>query len=228
MRPVAALLLLAAALAPAAAQAPVGPPPAGTMEALRRDFPLDHEALSRQLAGKAPDEARRLAYAGIDRFLRAHSSAILAAPGPSLVALEARQGALLRALERQDVRLCAVVGDRGFFGEDALAGPPPPGFDEFGAGLVAAAKAGAGPPRSAPAAATPEDVAAWFAMVARIEPDIPVRQMLGDRALRAASPPEKLCRGAAAMHESAAALSGGAGERMSRTLLRLSIGSAAD
>jgi hypothetical protein len=221
MRILAALLLFATA--PAAAQ-----PPAGMLEALRQDFPLDHEALSRQLAGKAPADARRIAYAGLDQFLRAHRPAILAAPGPVLIALEARQGALLRALEKQDVRLCAVVGDSGFFGQDALAGPPPPGLDEFGAGLIAAAKAGAGGTRASPAPAAAGDVAAWFEMVEKIEPEIPVRAMLGDRTLRAASPPESLCRGAAAMHEAAAALPGEAGERMSRTLLRLSIGSAGD
>ncbi|HEX6376142.1 MAG TPA: hypothetical protein VFZ91_10525 [Allosphingosinicella sp.] len=223
-----AILLVFTAAAPAAAQAPLPGAPVGILDALRRDFPLDYNALARELAGKAPDEARRLAYAAIDRFLRAHSSAILAAPASSLVALEARQGALLRALGKQDVRLCALLGDRGFFGEDALAGPSPPGFDAFGAALIEAAKAGAGPARAAPAPAGPEDFAAWFAMVEKIEPDIPVRAMLGDRALRTASPPDKLCRGAAAMHEAAAALPGGAGERMSRTLLRLSIGAAGD
>lgn len=221
MRILAALLLLSAVPAPAQ-------PPGGTLEALRRDFPVDHEAIAGQLAGKAPDEARRLAYAGLDRFLRAHLGQILSAPGPSLVALEARQGALLRALGRQDVRLCAVIGDRGFFGEEALAGPPPPGLDEFGAALVAAAKAGADAAPAPPAAAAAGDVAAWFAMVEKIEPDVPVRAMLGDRALRAAAPPEQLCRGAAAMHEAAAALPGAPGERMSRTLLRLSIGAAGD
>jgi hypothetical protein len=225
MRLFAAFLLLAAA-APATAQLLAGPP-AGTIEALRRDFPLDHAALVRELEGKAPDEARRLAYAGIERFLRAHSNQILAAPAPLLIALEARQGALLRALEKQDVRLCAVVGDRGLFGDEALAGPPPPGLDDFGAALVEAAKAGAGAAlTAAPAAA--EDVAAWFATVKKIEPGIPVREMLGDRALRAAAPPEQLCRGAAAMHEAAAALPGRAGERMSRTLLRLSMAPAGE
>jgi hypothetical protein len=220
------LLLFGAVLAPAAAQ-PLAGPPTGTLEALRRDFPLDHAALTRELSGKDPDEARRVAYAGLDRFLRGHLNAILAAPGPSLVALEARQGALLRALEKRDVRLCAAVGDRGFFGEEALAGPPPSGLDDFGAGLVAAAKAGAGAARTPPTPVA-ADVAAWFAMIEKIEPDVPVRAMLSDRALRAASSPEKLCRGAAAMHEAAATLPGGQGERMSRTLLRLSIGSAAD
>lgn len=226
MRFLAALLLLGAVPGPVAAQPPAGPP-TGMLEALRREFPLDHAALAAGLAGKNPEEARRAAYAGLDRFLRARLGAILSAPGPSLVALEVRQGALLRALGRQDVGLCAILGDRGFFGQEALSGPAPAGLDEFGAGLIAAAKAGAGAAPAPPPPPAPEDVAAWFAMVEKIEPDIPVRAMLGDRALRAASSPDKLCRGAAAMHEAAAWLAGDAGVRMSRTLLRLSIGSPA-
>jgi hypothetical protein len=221
MRLLAALLLLVMA-APAVAQAP-----SGILEALRRDFPLDHAALVASLAGKPPEEARRLAYAGIDQFLRAHRDSILAAPGPALVAIEARQGALLRALETQDVRLCARVGDRGFFSAEALAGPAPQGLDDYGAALVAAAKAGAGG-GGAPAPATREDLQAWLAAVARIEPAVPVRTMLSDRQVRAASSPEHLCRGAAAMHEAAVSLPAGPRERLSRTLLRSVIGSAAE
>jgi hypothetical protein len=221
MRVLAALLLLASG-APAAAQ-----PPAATMEALRRDFPVEHAALAAGLAGKSADQARRVAYAGIDRFLRAHRDAILAAPGPALVALEARQGALLRTLGKQNVQLCATVGDRGLFSEEALAGPAPAGLDEFGAALVGAAKAGAGTtpvPRNASAR---DDAIAFLARVEKIEPGIPFREMLSDRALRAASSPDQLCRGAAAMHEAAASLPDGQGQRMSRTMLGLSIGSPA-
>jgi hypothetical protein len=221
MRILAALLLLAA-VAPAAAQ-----PPSGILEALARDFPIDHAALRASLAGKPPEEARRLAYAGIDAFLRAHRDAILGAPGPALVAIEARQGALLRALEKQDVRLCAVVGDRGLFSDEALAGPAPTGLDDYGAALVAAAKAGAGG-GPAPAPATREDVLAWLAAVDRAEPGVPVRAMLSDPALRAASRPDQLCRGAAAMHEAAASLPAPQAERLSRTLLRSVIGSVAE
>jgi hypothetical protein len=114
-----AFVLLACA-APAAAQLPTA-----TIAALSRDFPEDHAALARQMAGKPAEEARRLAYAGIDAFLSARLRSILAAPGPALLALEAQEGALLRALGRQDVRLCATVGDRGFFSPEALAGPAP-------------------------------------------------------------------------------------------------------
>ena len=213
-----ALLLLAIA-APAAAQ-----PPAATMEALRRDFPADHTALSRELAGKTPEEARRLAYAGIDAFLAARLGAILAAPGPALLALETRQGALLRALGRQNVQLCATVGDRGFFSPEALAGAAPEGFDDYGVALVQAAKAGAAATGAEPAPASAEDYRAWLEAVAKIEPDVPVQAMLTDRELRRASSPDHLCRGAAAMHEGAAALGGEAGERVARTLIRSVIG----
>ncbi|HEX8262500.1 MAG TPA: hypothetical protein VF547_06465 [Allosphingosinicella sp.] len=221
MRLLAALLALAAV--PAAAQPAAGPPSAA-LEALRRHFPEDHRALAASLAGKAPEEARRLAYAGIDKFLRDRVEAVLAAPGPALVAIEARQGALLRALGRQDVKLCAVVGDRGFFSPEALAGAPPSGLDDYGAALVEAAKAGSAAPASAPAAASREDFLAWLERVGRIEPDVPVKAMLTDRELRLASSPDHLCRGSAAMHEAAAAMPGEAGERLARTLLRSVIG----
>lgn len=215
-----AFLLLAFA-APVAAQ-----PPAGTLEAMRRQFPIDHQAIAATLAGKAPEEARRLAYAGIDRFLRSRSAAILAAPGPSLVAIEARQGALLRTLGRQDVRLCATVGDRGFFSSAALAGAPPAGLDEYGMALVEAAKAGSGAAKAAPPA-TKEDFTAWLGAVAKIEPGVPVRDMLFDRELRTKSSQDHLCRGAAAMHEAVAALPPAAAERIARTLLGSVVGSPA-
>lgn len=223
MRLPAILLFLTALTAPAAAQPPAGLPTA-TIEAMRRHFPDDHSALAASLAGKAPGEARRLAYAGIDRFLHNRLGAIVAAPGPAVVALEARHGALLRALAKQDLGLCAVVGDRGFFSPEASAGAPPPGLDEYGVALVEAAKAGSAAAASALPPAVQADYLAWLAAVDRIEPDVPVRAMLTERALRGDSSPDQLCRGAAAMHEAAAGLPDGRGERVSRTLLRSVIG----
>lgn len=225
MRILASLLLLLAMPTPAAAQAlsgPVGP----ILEAMRRDFPLDHQALAATLQGKAPEEARRLAYEGIDRFVRGRRAAILAASGPSLVSIEARQGALLRSLQKQDVQLCARVGDRGFFSGEAAAGATPAGLDEYGVALIAAAKSGAAvtPP---PPLATREDFLAWLAAIEKIEPDIPVWKMLTDRELRARSSQDHLCRGAAAMHEAVAQLPAPARERVARTLLSSVIGSAA-
>jgi hypothetical protein len=225
MRILAAFLILTAAFAPASAQSPAGPP-VRTLDAMRRDFPLDHQAIAATLAGKPPEEARRLAYAGIDRFLRSRNGAILAAPGSILVAIEARQAAMLRALGRQDSRLCAAVGDRGFFSSEAAAGAAPAGLDDYGVALVEAAKAGAGTAR-APTLARKEDFQGWIAAVGRIEPDVPVWQMLQDRELRARSSPDQLCRGAAAMHEAVAALGPGRNERLARTLLRSVIGSPA-
>lgn len=222
MRLLPALFLFAALTAPAAAQPP-GLPTA-TLEAMRRHFPEDHAAVSAGLAGKTGDEARRLAYAGIDGVLRNRLAAIVSAPGPAVVALEARHGRMLRALGKQDVRLCAVVGDRGFFSPEAAAGAPPPELDEYGVALIEAAKAGsAGAAGSAQEAAQP-DFLAWLAAVGRIEPDVPVRAMLTDRELRLKSSPDHLCRGAAAMHEAAAGLPAGPAERVSRTLLRSVIG----
>ncbi|HEX9947689.1 MAG TPA: hypothetical protein VGA98_09125 [Allosphingosinicella sp.] len=225
MRKLAALLILLAASAPVAAQPPAGAP-ARTLEAIRRDFPLDHQAIAATLAGKPEAEARRLAYAGIERFLRSRHGAILAAPGPLLVAIEAREGALLRALGGQDVRLCATVGDRGFFSREALAGAAPAGLDDYGVALVEAAKAGTGRAPAVPLA-TKEDFLAWLAAVGKIEPGVPVQAMLQDRELRARSSPDSLCRGAAAMHEAVAALPPGARERLARTLLRSVLGSSA-
>jgi hypothetical protein len=224
MRILAVFLLLSAVSAPVRAQPPAGAP-VRTLEALRRDFPLDHQAIAAVLAGKPPEDARRLAYAGIGRFLRSRSGAILAAPGTWLVAIEGRQAAMLRALGRQDSKLCAAVGDRGFFSAEAAAGAAPAGLDDYGVAMVEAAKAGAGTAR-APDLATAEDFKAWLAAVARIEPDVPVWRMLQDPALRARSTPDQLCRGAAAMHEAVAALAPNSNARVARTVLRSVIGSA--
>lgn len=221
MRILVALLILGSALAPAAAQ-----PPGPVLDAMRRDFPLDHQALAATLAGKPPEEARRLAFEGIDRFLRGRSVSILAAPGSTLLAIEAQQGALLRELAEKNVQICAAVGDRGFFSREALAGAPSAGLDAYGVALVEAAKAGAGTGRAAPLA-TKEDFLAWLAAVEKVEPGVPVREMLTDRALRARSSPDHLCRGAAAMHEAVAALPPAVGERVARTLLRSVIASPA-
>lgn len=223
MRILAAVSILLATVTPAAAQPPSGPPEA-VLEALRRDFPLDHRALAATLAGKPPEEARRLAYAGIDRFLRSRRAAILAAPGSALVSIESRQGAMLRALGKQDVRLCASVGDRGFFSSEAAAGAVPAGLDDYGVALVEAAKAGAGRAPAQPAASR-EDFLAWLAAIEKIEPGVPVRAMLADRELRARSSPDHLCRGAAAMHEAVAALPPATAERIARTLLSSVVGS---
>ncbi|HEX8125448.1 MAG TPA: hypothetical protein VF548_07695 [Allosphingosinicella sp.] len=212
MRLIAFLLLLICAV-PAAAE-----PLTGTLDALRRDFPLDHQPIAAGLAGKPPEAGRALAYAGMESFLRARGGAILAAPGPALRSIEARQAALLRDLAGRDPALCAKVGDRGFFSPDALAGAAPAGLDAYGVALVEAAKAGAGTARPA-TLATKEDFLAWLAAVDRIEPGVPVRAMLMDPALRAKASPDHLCRGAIAMHAAVAGLPPEPGERVARTLL---------
>jgi hypothetical protein len=216
MRPLLVLLLLAVSV-PAAAQETL---PERTLAAMRRDFPADHERLAATLAARPPEEARRLAYAGIDSFLRGHRDEIAAAPGATLVALEARQGAMLRALQQRDLKVCADVGDRGFFSPEALAAAPPTGLDEYGVALVEAAKGGS----AAGAPPTREDILAWLDAAGKIEPAIPIRDMLLDRDLRLAAGPEKMCRGAAAMHEAVAALPAGARERVAWMLLRSVIG----
>jgi hypothetical protein len=212
MRLLAFLLLLLCAV-PAAAQ-----PLTGTLDALRRDFPLDHQPIAANLAGKSPEAGRALTYAGMESFLRTRGAAILAAPGPALRSIEARQAALLRDLAVRDQTLCAKVGDRGFFSPDALAGAAPAGLDAYGVALVEAAKAGGGSARPANLA-TKEDFLAWLAAVDRIEPGVPVRAMLMDPALRSKSTPDHLCRGAVAMHLAVGELPPGPGERVARTLL---------
>jgi hypothetical protein len=222
MRRLAALLILVAA--PAVAQ-PHGGAAAPILEAMRRDFPIDHQGIAAGLVGKTPEEARRLAYEGIDRFLRGRRASILAAPGPTLVAIEARQGAMLRAMGKRDSRLCATVGDRGFFSREASAGAEPAGLADYGVAMVAAAREGFRAPATPPA--TKEDFLAWLAAVEKIEPEVPVRAMLADRERRAAASPDHLCRGAAAMHEAVAALPAGSRERIARTLLSSVIAAAA-
>jgi hypothetical protein len=225
MRPLLALLLL---LFPAAlaAQTPAPAVPSATLEAIRRHFPLDHRAIMTGVEGKSPPEARRAAYAGIDTFLRARRSSIVGGAPATVVALEARQGALLRSLGRLDVKACAVVGDRGFFSPQAADGPTPEGLDAYGAALVEAAAANVGRSALSPPASA-ADLGAWIARVEAIEPGVPVRRMLSDPAVRAAAGPDHLCRGAAAMHEAAASLPSGPAERVSRMLLGAVIGASA-
>lgn len=190
----------------------------GPVEALREAFPAEHEALAGRLAGKPPEEARKIAYAGFAGFLAAHRGAILNAPAATLVDIERRQAAMLRAVGAEDAARCALIADLGFFSEEAAAVPAPPGLDDYAAVLVSAAKAGAGPARLA-APATREDFLAWIAAAEKAEPGLPIRRMLTDKAARAASPADSQCRAAAALHEAAARLPGAGGERIARTMI---------
>jgi hypothetical protein len=212
-----ALLLSLALAVPAAAQTP-----SATLAALRADFPADHSALAARLQGKSGEEARRIAYGGMQAFLKTHRQAILSAPGPLVIALEKRHGAMLRALGSRDAAACAAVGDRGFYSRAALERAYAPGIDDYGVALVAAARAGkGGPPPPSP---SPADFTALMAKLAAITPGVPVRRMLEDRAFRARATPGQLCEGAAAMHEAAVALPGTQAQRMSRILLAAVIG----
>jgi hypothetical protein len=224
MRFYVALAILGVALVPAVAQAQADVP-IRTLRAIERDFPRDHRAIEPVPAGKRPEEARQTAYAAIDAFLRQHRDAILAAPGSALVAIEGRIAALLRTFERNDVGLCATLGDRGLFSSEALAVAAPPGLDDFGVALVEAAKAG-GNTSLGSQGATKEDFLGWLSAAEGIEPDVPIRAVLVDPELRKRSRPDQLCRGAAAMHEAVARLPPGQRERIARTLLGSVIGSA--
>lgn len=217
MRILLGLILLAGAPAMAWAQN-AGP----VLEALRRSFPVEHGALSAQVRGQPAAAQRRLAGEAMERFRLNHLESILAAPGSRLIALEVRHGAMLRALQRRDVRLCALLGDRGFLGPEARAAAPPPGLDDYAVAVIEAAAAGRG--RPAPAAVTREDFQAWFDAVARREPNVPVRQMLTDRALRERATPEQMCAGAAAMHEAVADLPPERAARVAATLTRSALG----
>lgn len=205
-----ALFLAFSLAAPAAAQS-------GPVEALREAFPAEHAALSAKFAGKAPEEARKIAYADFSAFLASRRAQILGAPAAVLVDLELRTAALLRSLWREDAARCALIAEFGPFSQEAAAAPPPPGLDEYAAALVRAAKAGADP-RLAPPAGR-EDFDAWIAAAEKIEPGVPVRRFLTEKGTRAASPPASQCRAAAALHEAAARLPGPAGDRMARTMV---------
>lgn len=221
LRVIVALLFASAAWMPVSAQTETLTP-LRTFEAMQRSFPTDHRALVGSLIGKTPKEARRLAYAGIESFLRTRRAAILAAPRASLIALEAQHAAMLRGLERKSTRLCAAIGDRGFFSPEALSGEPPLGLDNYGVALVEAARDGVGRQVLAPPASK-EDFEAWLGVVEKIEPALPVRAMLSDKDLRMNASPDHLCRGAVAMHEAIAALPPDQGERMARILLGAAI-----
>ena len=198
----------------AAAPAPWRP----LLDALRRNFPSDYAALAPQLAGQSPDVVGRLMSTAMERFTSVHLQAIVAAPGRLLVGLEARHAAMLRALRKRDVRLCAVLGDRGFFGPEARAASPAPLLPDYAIALVEAARSGAGRAPSSPP--TKEDYEAWLAEVTRLEPSVPVRAMLSDRDLRVRSSPENLCAGAAAMHEAVGNLSQERASRLAATLVK--------
>jgi hypothetical protein len=187
------------------------------LEALRQSFPKEHAALEASLSAQPPEAARRLVSEAMARFQLAHKRAILAAPGARLIALEARYGAMLRSLQARDMRLCAVLGDRGVFGKEARAAAPPAGLDDYSVALIEAAAAGAG--RTAPAPANGDDFRALLDEVERREPEVPVRKMLADRELRLRSSDEHLCVGAAAMHEAIAGLPTDQAARIAVTLV---------
>ncbi|TFI58807.1 hypothetical protein E2493_08070 [Sphingomonas parva] len=219
MKSLLAMLLAGGAIAAAQAQAP-SPAPA-TMDALRRNFPADHGTLAASLAGKSIRETAPLVHAGMQRFLQSHRESIVAAPPATILALEARQAALLRAVERKDVQVCARVGDRGLFSTEMLPALPVAGLDEYGAALIEAARPAAG--KTAAPDPNAEDLTAWIAAIEKIQPDVPVQKMLLDREFRAAATPAQLCRGAAAMHEAVAKLPQPQAERVARMLLKSSV-----
>jgi hypothetical protein len=196
-----ALALLGSVPCAAPAQ---GGGPGAVVEALRRTFPEEGAALASRLAGQTTEAKRRLTSEALERFQRAHRSAILAAPGARLVALEAWHAALLRELEARDAGLCALLGDRGFFGPEARGAAPPAGLDAYAVALVETAAAGSG--RAAPPAPTMEDLEAWLAEAQTRAPGMPLRKILADKAVRAASSRAQVCRGAAALHEAVATL----------------------
>ena len=131
--------LMAAAFLFGAATAAQGQDMPRITEALQRNFPERHAELAGKLAGETPANARQVVSETMDRFLEDYRADIVAAPGPRLIAVEADAGRMLRALGRQDMAFCAVVGDRGFFSPEALDGAPPPGLDDYGAALIEAA-----------------------------------------------------------------------------------------
>ena len=209
--------LMAAAFLFGAATAAQGQDMPSITEALQRNFPERHAELAGKLAGETHANARQVVSETMDRFLEDYRADIVAAPGPRLIAVEADAGRMLRALGRQDMAFCAVVGDRGFFSPEALDGAPPPGLDDYGAALIEAAAAGRG--RAAPQKAALEDVTDWLAHVARREPGIPVKDFLSDRELRRTASDAQLCGGAAVMHEAVSDLPAESAARMAAMLV---------
>ena len=217
------LTLIALAIAvPASGQAPAEPG-AAVLDAIRRQFPEEQAAISSAVSGRIGDAARPAAHAAIDAFLGRHAAAIGAAPGPALVAIEARHAAVLKAVARKDVALCAVAGDRGLFSAPALPAFAAEGLGDYGVALVEAAKAGATPAATAPELPTQDDLKAWLAQVERIAPDVPVGRMLADKAVRQSASADHLCRGAVAMHEAVGALPAAQAGRIARVLVAATV-----
>ena len=216
-------MLCAAPVHGQAAPAPVlaTRPEAPILAALSRRFPAEHRSLVAGLAGASGADLDRRLSESLGRFFKGKMDAIVRAPGPMLVALEGRHGALLRAIGREDIPLCALVGDKGFFSGIAVPRSQQAALVSLGVTLVETAHVGAG--RTAGEAvrgADAPDLQAWLSRVDAIEPQAQVRRLLADRAFRAAAPPEKLCHGAAAMHEAAVALPPDQGARVSVLLVK--------
>jgi hypothetical protein len=171
---------------------------------MRTHFPQEYSALATRLAGKSARDGRLILLEALESFQRRHIKEIIAAPGATLIALESRHGAMLRSLQARDMRLCSLIGDRGFFSPEARAHEPPEGLDDYAVALVEAAVAGRGQaPHPGP---TANDFEAWMVEVERRGTQVPVRAMLRDRALRTSASAEHLCVGAALMHEAATRL----------------------
>lgn len=198
------IFALPAAFLVLASPAPAQPVSPRVMDSLRSHFPGEASALATRLAGRPPEAARLLLGEAMEKFHQDHVQEIVAAPGATLIALERRHAAMLRSLAPRDMKLCATVGNLGFFSGDARSVAPPEGLDDYAVALIEAAAAGRG--RPAPRPASKEDIEALLAEVDRRGPQVPVRRMLMDKAFRATVGDEKLCIGAALLHESAAAL----------------------
>jgi hypothetical protein len=218
IRLIAMLAALLASMSPALAQSPSP----RVLQSLRSHFPEEASALSARLAGRSPQAARLLLGEAMERFHQVHLNEILAAPGARLIALETRHGRMLRSLEKRDKKLCAVVGNLGFFSREARSGAPAEGLDDYSVALIEAAAAGRG--RAAPRAPSQEEVQAWLAEAERRGPEVPVRAMLRDRQFRASAGDHNLCVGAALLHEAAAALPSEQAAAVSASLVRSVLG----
>jgi hypothetical protein len=212
------LAALIGSISPALAQSS----PARILDSLRSHFPQEASALSARLAGKSPEAARLLLGEALEKFHQDHLREIMAGPGERLIALEARHGAMLRALGARDKHLCAIVGNYGFFSSEARVAASIEGLDDYAVALIELAAAGRG--RAPPRALVKEDIDAWLTEAERRGPQIPVRAMLLDSQVRASAGDENLCYGAALLHEAAAALPPEQAAIVSSTLIEALLG----
>jgi hypothetical protein len=176
-------------------------PGAALFDAIERNYPDEYRALIdtmyRQSAAHPgdPELSKTLRTRSIIQFYKRRTGGLANAPAPALNRINARQLALIRALARDDVALCAEFATTAFIGKFDLPASYQPRASALGILMVEAAKLGESqaqdPNRKALAE---EDGSRWYESLLRIEPSREVEAAIAGEDSEGIGTPEMQCR----------------------------------